>query len=308
MYSLIVPIYKNAASIPELLDVVVKFNKKFQNNVECVFVVDGNPENEFEILKTQLPKYKFKSQLISHSKNFGSFAAIRTGLEHATGDYFATMAADLQEPPELIEKIFNELPKQQTDIVLANRTGREDGFFSNLFSTIFWKFYKNYIIKDIPTNGVDLFGCNKIVRDTLINLKESNSSLIGLLFWVGFKRTTIDYKRIKRKYGKSAWSFHKKMKYMLDSIFAFTDLPVKILINLGVIGILISLVLSTIVLISKFTGSIQVPGYTATFLIVSFFSSLNIFSFGIIGLYLWRTFENTKFRPNSIIMDLLKFN
>ena len=95
---------------------------------------------------------------------------------------------------------------------------------------------------------------------------------------------------------------------MIDSIFSFSNLPIKILIYLGVFGILISIALSILVIVYKFIGNIRVPGYTATLLIVSFFSSLNILSFGIIGLYQWRTFENTKFRPNSIVMKSLKFN
>jgi glycosyltransferase involved in cell wall biosynthesis len=308
MFSLIIPVYKNSQSIPELLTVIDRLNKKLENQLEVIFVIDGNPENEFEILKSQLPKYKFKSQLVSHSKNFGSFAAIKTGLEYANGQYFATLAADLQEPPELIEKIFIELLKNKFDIVIGNRITRNDGRQNIFFSNLFWKFYKKYIIKEIPLNGVDLFGCNKKVRDILISLKENNSSLIGLLFWIGFKRKFIDYKRIKRKYGKSAWNFKRKLNYMMDSIFSFTDLPIKILIKIGIFGVLLSVILSLLVLISKLIGSITVPGYTATLLIMSFFSSLNILSFGIIGLYLWRTYENTKFRPNTIVMDLLKFN
>lgn len=308
MFSLIIPVYKNSQSLPELLVVINGLNQKLKNQLETVFVIDGNPENEFAFLKNNLLKYKFKSQLISHSKNFGSFAAIKTGLEYANGQYFATLAADLQEPPELIEKIFTELSKNNFDIVIGNRIARKDGFKNTIFSNLFWKFYKKYVIKEIPINGVDLFGCNKKVRDNLINLKESNSSLIGLLFWIGFKRKFIDYKRTKRKYGKSAWNLKRKMNYMMDSIFSFTDLPIKILIKIGVFGVLLSVALSLLVIISKLIGNITVPGYTATFLIMSFFSSLNILSFGIIGLYLWRTYENTKSRPNSIVMETLKFN
>lgn len=309
IYTLIIPLYKNSKFIPELLKIIKDLNLKLENKLETIFVVDGNPEKEFEILSEQLKKYKFKSQLISLSRNFGSFAAIKTGLENGTGKYFAVMAADLQEPPELIEKIFTKLSKNKNcNVVIGKRNNRQDNFFSNIISNIFWKTYKKYIQNDIPKGGVDIFGCDKIVRDTLIKLKENNSSLIGLLFWIGFKKEYITYNRSKRKYGKSAWNFKKKIKYMSDSIYAFSDIPIRILIRLGVIGIIISLLLSIIVLISKISGSITVPGYTATLLIVSFFSSLNLLSFGIIGQYIWRTFENTKNRPNTIIMEKIEYN
>jgi len=308
MYSLIIPVYKNAKFIPELLESIDKINTIFKNKLEVVFVIDGNPENEFEILKEQLKKYSFKSQLIAHSRNFGSFAAIKTGFENATGDYFSIMAADMQEPPELVVKIFEKLSENKSNIVIGNRIGRKDKKINSLFSNLFWKIYKKYIQKDIPKGGVDIFGCDKTVRNTLINLKESNSSLVGLLYWIGFKKEYLDYTRIKRKYGESAWNFKRKFKYMIDSIFAFSDLPIKILINLGLIGISVSVILSLIVLISKLIGSIVVPGYTATLLIVSFFSSINLLCFGIVGLYIWRAFENTKNRPNTIIMDKITYN
>jgi glycosyltransferase involved in cell wall biosynthesis len=308
MYSLIIPIYRNAQFIPELLDSLEKLNVSLNHNLEIVFVIDGNPENEFEILKQQLNKHRFKSQLIQHSRNFGSFAAIKTGLENATGTYFSVMAADMQEPPSLVVKMFKKLSKHNSNIVIGKRIERRDSYLNNLYSNMFWKIYKKYIQNDVPPGGVDIFGCDKLVRDVLISLRESNSSLIGLLFWIGFKREYVDYSRVKRKYGKSAWSFNKKVKYMTDSIFSFSDLPIKILIKFGLIGILMSAALSLIVIISKLTGAITVPGYTATLLIVSFFSSINLFSFGIIGLYVWRMFENTKHRPNTIIMDKILYN
>jgi glycosyltransferase involved in cell wall biosynthesis len=308
MYSLIIPVYKNSKFIPELLVSINKINISLKKKLEAIFVIDGNPENEFEILKEQLKKYSFKSQLIVHSRNFGSFAAIKTGLENATGNYFSVMAADMQEPPKLVIKIFEKLSDNKSNIIIGNRISRKDNKISNIFSTFFWNIYKKYIQNDIPRGGVDIFGCDKMVRNILVDLKENNSSLIGLLFWIGFKREYINYIRIKRKYGKSAWNFNKKIKYMTDSIFSFSDLPIKLVTRFGIFGILTSITFSLIVLISKLLGSISVPGYTATLLIVSFFSSLNLLSFGILGIYIWRTFENTKNRPNTIIMDKITYN
>jgi glycosyltransferase involved in cell wall biosynthesis len=308
MYSLIIPVYKNSESLRELLKQLSELNIKFNNNLECVFVIDGSPGNEYKILKNLLPSQKYKSQLLVHSKNFGSLIAVKTGLEYAKGQYYAVLAADLQEPPELIEKIFKELSKNTNDIIISQRVERHDGFINDLLSNIFWKLYQKFINSDIPDGGIDIFGCNKKVRDTVVDLKESHSSLIGLIFWVGYKRKIIKYKRLKRIYGNSARNFKQKYDYMMDSIYSFTDLPIKILTTFGVFGIFLSIIVSTITLISKLSGNTTVPGYTATFLIVTFFSSLNILFLGVIGQYIWRSFENTKQRPNSIVMDKLKFN
>src|SRR5690606_33024116 len=111
-----------------LLKVTEDLNKKLRNRVEFIFVVDGNPEKEYEKLLQTLPQHKIKAQLILHSRNFGSFAAIRTGLSQATGKYFATMAADLQVPPQLALDIFSSLRKEKTDIIIATRESRKDGF------------------------------------------------------------------------------------------------------------------------------------------------------------------------------------
>lgn len=308
MYSLIIPIYKNSASLKELLVQLLSLNKKLNYELECVFIIDGNPENEFQILKNILAKQKIKSQIIVHSRNFGSLEAIKTGLEYANGQYYANFAADLQESPKLIEKIFKKLSENQTDIVITKRTGREDGFINNLFSNIFWKFYRKFINSDIPLGGIDVFACNQKVRDILISFKEKHSSLIGQLFWIGFKKEIIEYKRYKRKYGKSAWTFKRKFEYMMDSIYSFSDIPIRLISTLGICGILFFTIFSFIALISIFKGNIIVPDYNHILLFIFIFFSINSLSFIIIGQYLWRIFENTKSRPNTIVMERLKYN
>lgn len=308
-YTVIIPIYGNSKTIPYLLIALNKIYKDFPNHLEVIFVVDGNIENEYLILKEKLKDVKYKAQLICHSRNFGSFAAIRTGLELGSGNYFVYMSADLQESPRLITKMFQKLAAVNgCDVVVGNRLNRHDGTFNTICSNMYWKVYKWLIQKEMPQNGVDIFGCNKSVRNILIDLKENNTSLIGLLFWIGFKRETINYSRKPRLQGKSMWSYSKKIRYMVDSILGFSDLPINLLIILGLSGIVISIIFSIIVLLSRLMGTITVQGYATTLLTIIFFGSLNLFSFGIIGLYIWRTFENTKNRPNAIIMTISKFN
>jgi hypothetical protein len=121
------------------------------------------------------------------------------------------------------------------------------------------------------------------------------------LFWIGFRRVEVPYERRVRKIGKSAWTFQRKLRYMLDSVFGFTDWPIRVLARIGLIGLLLSVFLSIAVLVAKLTGDIPVPGYAATVLVVTFFGALNCFGLGVIGGYVFRTFENSKFRPNYIV-------
>ncbi len=310
--SVVIPVYRNEGSIPALIaslsDVARKARQDFACATEVVFVVDGSPDNSYALLAQSLPSAPFASQLLLHSRNFGSFAAIRTGLQAATGQYFGVIAADLQEPPELVLQFLERLIPGNCDVVVGCRENRQDPPLTRITSDLFWKLYKKFIIHDIPEKGVDVFGCDKAFRDRLLLLGESNSSLVGLIFWLGFRRAEVSYERRIRQHGKSAWTLKKKINYLLDSVFSFTDLPIKLLSLFGLLGILASAILGTVILLAKILGDISVPGYAATVLTIVFFGALNSLGLGIIGAYAWRAYENTKGRPLSVVMLEQKFD
>jgi glycosyltransferase involved in cell wall biosynthesis len=307
MYSLIIPVYKNEESLPDLLAVLADMNEKLSGKLEVVIVVDGSPDNSYNILRQRLPEMPFASQLLLHSRNYGSFAAIRAGMEVASGTNFAVMAADLQEPPELALEFFRLLETDEADVVVGTRDARNDPWRSRWSSEIFWWVYRKFIIKDVPAGGVDMFGCNRQFRNELLSLDESHSSLIGLLFWLGFRRKTVAYQRRERQHGVSAWTLKKKINYLMDSIFSFSDLPLKLLISFGGIGVLFSILFGLMVLVFKVTGWVEVPGYAATILTVLFFGALNTAGIGLLGAYVWRAYANTQGRPVSVVMRAESF-
>ena len=183
MFSVVIPVYRNAESLPELVSVLAKTDqetsRRFKEPLEAVFVVDGSPDDSYVLLRRLLPKAPFASQLLLHSRNFGSFPAIRTGLKFATGPFFGMIAADLQEPPELLVSFLGALAADECDIVIAKRVGREDPAVSRFLSKIFWDFYRLLVMPEIPAGGVDLFACNEAVCNELISFDETNSSLVG---------------------------------------------------------------------------------------------------------------------------------
>jgi hypothetical protein len=249
---------------------------------------------------------KFKSQIIIHSKNFGSFAAITTGLKYDNSEYSSTYSADCQEPTSLIENFYEILEKDKVDVVFGQRLERQDNILSKIFSNLFWKIYRATIDSDMPKGGVDIFGCNRAFRNELVKLEESRSSLIALAFWLGFERRTVKYSRLAREAGKSTWTFRKKLNYFLDSLFSFTDLPIRVLLSGGAIGVILSLVLGSVILILSLYGDIKVPGYSPTVLLILFFGALNIFGIGLVGSYAWRAYENSKKRPNAVVSKVLR--
>ena len=308
MLSLIVPVYRNEDSISDLLVALEQLSSRLGGTFEVVFVVDGSPDRSLELLQKTLPGVGFRSQILSLSRNFGSFAAIRAGLAAGSGDLFAVMAADLQEPPDLVLSFQEALQSGRYDVAVGCRDSRSDPLRDRLFSTTFWGLYRTLVQREVPRGGVDVFGCTRRFRDEILRLKESNSTLVGLIFWLGFRRAEILYRRRPRQHGRSAWSFRRKFRYLLDSCFAFSDLPIRLLSLVGLMGILLSLAFSAVVLVGRVTGRIEVPGYAATVLTVMFFGGLNSLGIGILGEYLWRTFENTKGRPDYVVFAHAEFS
>ncbi len=306
-YSLVIPVYRNEGSLPELLSVLEDLDRKLDSQLQVVFVVDGSPDASLQVLERELPSRAFASLLLSHSKNFGAFQAIRTGLAQAGGEYFAVMAADLQEPPSLVLDIFNSLQNEPVDVVIGTRESRQDPLLTALNARLFWGLYRRLVQKEMPSGGFDIFGCNRTVRDNLVRLEEANSSLVGQVLWLGFRRKAIAYHREARQQGKSAWTLKKKLRYMTDSIFSFTDLPILCLFGAGMLSILAATVLALLTVVAKLAGDIPVPGYAMTMIVICFFWGLNALGLGIIGVYVWRAYENTKGRPLGVVSQAREF-
>lgn len=307
LVSLVIPVYENEGSIADLIRALDWLHKHLENGLEVVFVVDGSRDQSYALLQTALASSPFQAQLISLSKNFGAFPAIRCGLEKANGEHIAVMAADLQEPIELIPQFFGILQQEQHDVVFGIREARQDPMLSKISSKIFWAVYRYWVMPEIPRGGVDVFAVTSHFRDRLVQLKESNSSLLAQLFWLGGRRSFVGYQRKQRVHGKSAWTLRKKVRYLSDSIFSFTDLPVRLLIGLGSLSFIIASILSLITLFAKLSGLVPVPGYAGTMLTILFFGALNSLGLGVVGTYAWRAYENTKNRPLALIQSEERF-
>ncbi len=306
-FALIIPVYRNEQNLAELLPAVAAIAAATPGEFECVFVVDGSPDGCWEKLNGALGGAGFRSRLLLLSRNFGSFAAIRAGLRAVSADYYAMMAADLQEPPELILGFFERLRTNAVDVVIGCRDGREDPLPSKFAANLFWSLYRRLVQPEMPVGGFDLFGCNVAFRDHLLTLTEVRSALVGQVLWLGFRREQIPYQRRRRELGRSAWTFSKKLSYLQDSIFAFTDLPIRMLLACGMLGIAVSLLMGGMVVAARISGAIDVPGYAATVLVILFFAAVNLFGLGVVGSYAWRAYENTKHRPESVVLSTRSF-
>jgi glycosyltransferase involved in cell wall biosynthesis len=303
MLSLVIPLYRSEPNLGRLFQELAALAEKLPIPLEVVFVNDGSPDGSEAVLARSAPELPFASRVIHLSRNFGAFAAITAGLRYGGGKYFGVLAADLQEPPRLMVDFVERLLSGQADIVFGVRASRADPFWSTIGSNLFWHLYRMTVNSDIPRGGVDVFACTRQVRDEVLQLKEVDSSLLALLFWIGFRRAFVTYNRQPRTEGKSAWTLSKKLRYALNGIFNFTDLPVRILLSLGALGIAVSVFTGALVLAAKLLGDIAVPGYTPIVLSVLFFGGLTASGLGIVGQYLWLTLQNVRNRPLFIVRE-----
>ncbi len=305
--SLVIPVYMNSENISALLEAVDGLHRDFGGDLETVFVVDGSPDDSMAQLTAGLSRRGLRAQVLVHARNFGSFAAIRTGMAAARGSHIAVMAADLQEPIELVEQFFSILATDRADIVVGTRESRADGVARDFASHAYWRLARRIISADLPKGGVDVFACNAMARDALLQLGEQRSSLIGQLYWIGFRREEVPYERRAREAGESAWTLRKKVNYLLDSFFSFTDLPIRALTAVGAFGFLLAAILAVAIVVGRLLGWIDVPGYAATVLVVLGFSTLNLLCLGLVGNYVYRTYENSKGRPLSLVSGQIDF-
>ena len=307
MLSLVIPVYNNEENLPRLFRELEGIAGRLEDDLEIVFVVDGAPDRSLEVLRAQLPHWHLRTQLVELSRNFGSFAAIAAGLQRGSGEYLAVLAADLQEPPDLLLEFHRRLRAGEADVVFGYRARRADPWTSRVLSQAFWSIYRRFVLKDMPRGGVDVFGCTRQVRDRLLELREVNTNLIALLLWLGFRRAFVPYERRPRREGRTGWTVGRKLRYALDSVFSFTDLPIRILLSLGALGTVAAVIAGVVVLVAWWLGRVPVLGYTPLMLVITFFGGLTALGLGMIGQYLWLALQNSRNRPSFIVRSSWQF-
>jgi len=304
--TVVVPVYNNRDTLVELcrqLDALEVDGA----HLDVVFVVDGSPDDSADVLRAVVGSMRWATTLVELSRNFGSFSAIREGLRRSAGDAVVVISADLQEPPDLIPAFIAEMRRSGADVVLGTRTGRSDPWHSRVSASLFWRAYRRFVQRDMPKGGIDVFALDRRALEALLRMEECNTSIVGQLLWIGFTRSSVDYQRHARRSGRSGWTLRKKLRYMTDSVFSFTDLPVRLMLGVGLVGSFAILVGSGVVLVQRAMGNIEVPGYAALMLALLLVGFVLVFGLGVIGSYLWRTYENSKGRPSSIVRSVQEF-
>lgn len=300
--SIIIPVYYNEDNlIPLYKDIKEKFIDAIEYDYELVLVNDGSQDNSFEVMK-ELANKDSHIKIISLSRNFGSHAAILCGLAKCTGDCAVMKAADLQEPTELIMEMV-ERWRQGSNVVLALRKGREESWHQTLFANLYYTLVQKTALPSMPSGGFDAYLIDRKVINVLMALDEKNSALTGQILWSGFRTDRVYYTRLAREIGKSKWTLKKKIRLVTDTLFSFSTLPIKAVSIIGICSFVGSVIWAILVLISKLLGYINVSGYTTLFIFNLFSFGMIMLTLGVLGEYLWRTFDASRNRPPYIIEE-----
>ena len=300
--SIVIPVYYNEANLRPLYeDIKKKVIDVIDYEYEIVLVNDGSKDASYEVMQ-ELATIDSNIKIYSLSRNFGSHAAILCGLAKCTGDCAIVKAADLQEPTELVLEMV-ESWKKGNNVVLAVREGREESKQQTLFANLYYWMVRKAALPSMPKGGFDVYLLDRKAINVLMALDEKNSALTGQILWSGFKTDKVYYTRLAREIGESRWTLKKKIKLVADTLFSFSTLPIKLVSLVGTLSFFGSLIWAVCVLIFKLLGMIDVSGWTTLFIFNLFSFGVIMLTLGILGEYLWRTFDASRNRPPYIVED-----
>jgi glycosyltransferase involved in cell wall biosynthesis len=302
--SIVIPIYYNQGSISITCDKIVElFKESFKDLMyEIILVDDGSKDKSYEEM-IEL-KNKFNTvRVIKFTRNFGQVPAIYAGYKTAKGIGILNIAADLQEPIDLVYDMVHSFLNKDAKIIAGQRIGRDESNYRKYTSLFFYNLMKKLSFKEMPIGGFDIVLIHKDVRDVLLNLNESNPFWQGQLLWTGYPIKFIPYTRLKREIGSSKWSFSKKIKYLLDGVLSYSYAPLRFFSFIGIITFILGVFYSIYIVISFFLGATPFKGWAPIMIVILLFSGLQLVMLGLIGEYVWRNLEQSKKRPFYIIED-----
>lgn len=298
--SFIIPVYRNEGSIAITYDKVVELMQRLGHDYEFVFVNDGSDDGSMDEIMSLHEKDR-NVKVISFSRNFGQAAAIIAGYREVTGDASVNMSADLQEPVSLLEDMIARW-QQGNEIVICHRIDREDSFVANNASKIFYRLMK-YANPKMPKGGFDFILMDRKALDAINQIDERNRFIQGDILWLGFSTVFIPYSRLKRTIGKSQWTLSKKLKYFIDGLLNTSYIPIRLMSLLGICFSVIGFLYALVIVYNRLINNTPFVGWAPIMITILIVGGLIMLMLGIIGEYVWRTYDETRKRPLYIIKD-----
>ena len=303
--SVVIPCYFNEENIPVTVRELVANEANFPAEVtfEYVFVNDGSGDDTLGALRRAQAQHAGRVCVVDLAGNVGSYNAIVAGMAYATGDCLAVITADMQDPPELMVQMYAHW-QQGFKLVIGNRQDREETGLSQTLAKVFHWLMKNMALRNIPDGGFDFVFFDRQVATEVLKLHERNSNVFYLMVWLGFAYVNIPYTRRKREIGKSRWTLSKKVKLLVDSLLAFSFVPIRAISMLGFGLGGMALLYGLYVIALRIASPNEPAGWTTLMVVLLTVSAFQMIALGVIGEYVWRGLDAARQRPLYVVKQL----
>lgn len=297
--SCIVPCFNEEEVIPLYYEEMQKVRKQEEGKIdfEIIFIDDGSKDKTLEVIK-KLSEQDECIHYVSFSRNFGKEAAMYAGFEHANGEYVVTMDVDLQDPPHLIPEMIRCIEEEGYDSVATRRVTRKgEPPIRSFFARRFYGLINKISDADIVDGARDFRMMKRDMVNAILSMPEYNRFTKGIFGWVGFKTKWIEFENVERAAGETKWSFWKLFRYALEGIIAFSTVPLTIVSLIGVVVCIIAFLFLLFVVIRAVIFGDPVAGWPSLICVISFLSGIQLLGIGVVGIYLSKTYLETKKRP-----------
>lgn len=299
-YSIVVPVFNEEEVIRFTYERLTQVMRGLEEPYELIFVNDGSRDNTYSILG-ELAQEDSSVVVLDFARNFGHQLAITAGMDYARGQAIVVIDADLQDPPELIVEMIAKW-REGYDVVYAKRVERKgETWFKKVSASLFYRLLQRMSDIEIPLDTGDYRLIDRQVADQLLAIREKSRFVRGLVSWVGFKQTAVEYVRDERLYGETKYPLKKMIKLSLDGMTSFSTKPLKITSYLGVLSSVAGFIYGLYVLYMKLFTSDTITGWASVILIQLFFNGVILLMLGIIGEYVGRIHDESKGRPIYIV-------
>ena len=304
LLSLVVPCYNEEDALPPFYQEASRVLASMDIDAEFVFIDDGSKDKTLEVLRSLAAKDP-RVHYVSFSRNFGKEAAMFAGLEHAKGDYVATLDADLQDPPSLLPGMLQAIKEEDYDCAGTRRVTRKgEPPIRSFFARRFYSIMRKLSNIEVVDGARDYRLMTRQFVDAVLSLGEVNRFSKGIFPWVGFKTKWFEYENIERVAGETKWSFWKLFIYSLDGMTAFSTKPLAIASVAGILIAFLAVVFIVLIVVRKILYGDPVAGWASTVCIILFCSGLQLMAIGILGQYLAKTYLEGKKRPIYITKEM----
>ena len=300
--SIVVPLYNEEKNIRLMHDRLVSSILKITSNFEIIYVNDGSNDNSFlELLKLSNEDERVK--YINFSRNFGHQIAVTAGLDYSKGAAVVIIDGDLQDPPEVIPEMY-ALYKEGFEVVYGQRLIRKgESFLKKITAKYFYRILKKITNINIPVDTGDFRLIDRKIVNDLKNMPEQNKFLRGQIAWLGYRQTSVFFERDERKFGETGYPFSKMLKFALDGITGFSDVPLQFVTKTGIFISFISFLVILYAIFSHFILERTITGWTSLIISSMFIGGVQLISVGIIGEYISRINKNVQNRPLYIVSE-----